>query len=123
MSDEITRLPVKFKEPPSEERTLEIVQRWGAGSCNHDFYFAGDPLTGASVMKNVTYIVSEAEAEVTCGHCKAKLNPTWVLVRLAHQETKYHETAKRYQEEMKRLSERQRTKCDRCGHMTRISRR
>jgi hypothetical protein len=46
----------------------------------------------------------------------------WVLTKLAHKETGYHETERRYHEEMKRLSERSRTKCEHCGQMTRISR-
>jgi hypothetical protein len=123
MTDEVTKLPVKFKHPPTGERTLEVVQRYGAGACNHMYYFDGDPLGGGSRMKNVTYLVDEGAAEVECGHCHAKLNPMWVLSKLAHNETSYHETSKRYHEEMKRLSERTRTKCDKCGHMTRISRR
>jgi hypothetical protein len=119
--DSVTRLPVKFKTPPSGERVLDVVR---GGGCNHDFFFAGDPLApGGAVMRPVTYIVDPAAAEVECSNCKAKLNPMWVLARLAHNETRYHETAKRYQEEMKRLSERARTKCAYCGQMTRISRR
>jgi hypothetical protein len=112
MTDEsVLRLPVKFKTPPSEERTLEVVHG-GFDRCNHNFIIVGGEI------KHVTYIIDEAAAEVECSNCKAKLNPMWVLARLAHHETRY-----RYQEEMKRLSERTRTKCDNCGHMTRISRR
>jgi Zn finger protein HypA/HybF involved in hydrogenase expression len=122
MSDEVAKLPVKFKAPPTGERTLEIVGPYGGGErCNHDFYFAGAP--GGSVMKRVTYLVDEAAAEVECSNCKGKLNPMWVLARLAHHETQYHEASRRYQDEMKRLSERSRTRCDKCGSMTRISRR
>lgn len=118
MTEEITRLPVKFKTPPSEERTLEVVRSGGPGeACNHSFYFAGN------AMRHVTYVVDPAAAEVECGHCHAKLNPQWVLTRLAHNETLYLETQKRYQEEMGRLHERSRTKCDHCGKMTRVSRR
>jgi hypothetical protein len=40
---------------------------------------------------------------------------------LAGEETKWHESFKRYQAEMRRLSERSRTKCQHCGQMTRIS--
>ena len=112
MSDEVTRLPVKFKARPTGERTLEVVH----GACNHSFNIVGGQI------KNVTYIVDPAAAEVECSGCKAKLNPMWVLARLAHGETTYHDTAKRYQEEMARLKDRSRTKCDNCGHMTRISR-
>lgn len=117
MTDEgVTRLPVKFKTPPSDERTLKIVQG-GFDGCNHNFVIVG------CEIKYVTYLVDPAAAEIECSNCKAKLNPMWVLARLAHDETRYHETAKRYQEEMKRLSERTRAKCECCGYMTRISRR
>jgi hypothetical protein len=114
MSDEVTRLPIKFKAPPTGERTLELV--CGGGVCNHSFTIDGGK------VKQVTYLIDEAAAEVECGACKAKLNPTWVLARLAREETKYHETAMSYQEEMRRLSERSRTRCDHCAKMTRISR-
>ena len=124
MTDDVTKLPVRFKAPPTGERVLEVVGRYGDGErCNHDFYFAGDPLSGGSVMKRVTYLVDEAAAEVECSNCHAKLNPMWVPARLAHHETQYHELASRYQEEMRRLSERKRTKCEKCGYMTRISNR
>jgi hypothetical protein len=117
LTDEVTKLPVKFKAQPSGERVLEVVHGGLRDGCNHSFNIVGGQ------VKHVTYIVDEAAAEVECGGCKAKLNPMWVLAKLAHNETKYHETAKRYQEEMARLSERSRTRCDACGHMTRISRR
>jgi hypothetical protein len=115
VTDGVTKLPVKFKTQPSGERVLEVIR--GGGECNHSFIIAGGQI------RNVAYIVDEAAAEVECSNCKAKLNPMWVLAKLAHKETQYHELAARYQEEMARLSERQRTRCDNCGKMTRISRR
>jgi hypothetical protein len=115
MSDDVTKLPVKFKHPPSGERTLEVVDRFGSG-CNHSFTIV------EGEVRQITYLIDEAAAEVECSVCKAKLNPMWVLARLAHNETKYHETARRYHDEMKRLAERSRTRCDHCGKMTRISR-
>ncbi len=102
----VTKLPVWFKaEPGSGDRTLEVVYTSG---CTHLF---------------TTYKVAESEAEVTCGKCGAKLNPIWVLVRLAHEDRRYLEAQQRYQEEMKRIEERERTKCEHCAKMTRISRR
>jgi hypothetical protein len=71
----------------------------------------------------VPYLVDEALAEVECGKCGAKLNPMWVLVRLANEDRRLNESQRRYQEEMARLNERERTKCEHCGQMTRISRR
>lgn len=106
--DKITKLPVKFKTPQAEDRTL--VFPWEVhkgGGCGHHF---------------VHYIVDQALSEVECGKCGAKLNPMWVLVQLANQDSRYEEGQKRYQEEMERLNERSRTKCFNCGEMTRISR-
>jgi hypothetical protein len=103
----VTKLPVRFKNPVPEERTVVLpheVQR--SGKCLH-------------FMKG--YIVDEALAEVECGGCGAKLNPMWVLVRLALEDRRMQEAANRYQEEMKRLDERSKTKCRSCGKMTPVS--
>jgi hypothetical protein len=106
--DNIKKLPVRFRKPLPEDRTLVRpfeVQHKG-GECSHLF---------------VQYIVDETLAEVECGKCHAKLNPIWVLGRLAREDRRYKDAAARYQEEMKRLSARSRTKCMNCGQMTRIS--
>ncbi|WP_232341271.1 hypothetical protein [Burkholderia pseudomallei] len=63
----------------------------------------------------------EPRDEVTCADCKEKLNPMWVLKQLSQAEHRYHELHARYHDELKRLSERSRTKCQHCGEMTRIS--
>jgi hypothetical protein len=113
MPDEIAKLPVKFKAPPKgDRRVLEVVNH---GPCNHVFTIEGGK------VRNVTYLIDPGAAEVQCSACGTKLNPMWVLAKLAHQETRYHEYADRYQDEMKRLGERSRTRCDGCGKMTRIS--
>ena len=105
--DEVTRLPVKFKRH-DEEVVLQRVQLVSQfPTCNH----------------YGSYIVDEAEAEVTCGRCGEKLNPMWVLQQLANKEHQWHRVREQYQEEMKRLDERSRTKCQHCGKMTSISRR
>lgn len=106
--EKVSKLPVRFKKPLPEERTLLMLHEVPKVGCQHLF---------------VQYIVDQALAEVECGACGAKLNPMWVLVRLACQDRRYEEGQKRYQEEMKRLSERERTKCGHCGKMTHISRR
>lgn len=107
--DNVKKLPVRFKEPVPGERTLvrpyEVMKD---GGCSHFL---------------THYIVDEKLAEVECGTCGAKLNPMWVLGQLANMDRRYEEAATRYQEEMKRLSERELTKCRHCGKMTRISRR
>lgn len=112
MTDEdekVKRLPVRFKPPVPEDRTLvrpfEVAK---GGGCSH--LFCG-------------YVVDEALAEVECGRCGAKLNPMWVLTRLANEDRRMAELRERYQDEQRRLSERSRTKCQHCGKMTRISHR
>lgn len=101
----VTRLPVRFKAPAPPERTL--VRPYEVGkrdACHHE-----------------SFVVDETKAEVECATCGTKLNPMWVLQHLASEERSFHDTHKRYVEEMERLSERSSTKCRHCGKMTRIS--
>jgi predicted nucleic acid-binding Zn ribbon protein len=107
--DKVKRLPVRFKKPVVEEgRTLQVVH-YEHDKCRHDL--------------KVTYLIREGETEVECSGCGTKLDPMWVLRKLAAHDSQYYRARERYQEEMKRLNERSRTKCEHCGHMTRISRR
>jgi hypothetical protein len=114
--DKIKPLPVRFKAPPTGETMLKVV-RSRSGECDHRWFFAGGQ------MKTVTYLIREGETEVECGNCNTKLDPMFVLLRLANEETQWARTREAYIEEMRRLSERQRTKCEHCEKMTRISRR
>ena len=107
--DNITKLPVKFKNPLPEERTVVGLWEVGKGaSCSHTF---------------TTYVVDDALAEVECGKCGAKLNPMWVLCRLAVDDRRMEASQKRYEEGLRRLGSRSRTKCLHCGKMTPISHR
>jgi uncharacterized protein YeaO (DUF488 family) len=69
------------------------------------------------------FLIDPQKAEVECADCGERLNPMFALEQLARKETKYHEFHARYQDEMQRLKERSRTKCENCGQMTRISHR
>lgn len=106
----VTRLPVRFREPPPTDRVLlgpyEIPL--GDSTCSHTF---------------VQYMVDPSLAEVVCGKCKARLNPMWVLEQLARADRRHAESQKAAREAQKRLDERSRTKCQHCNKMTRISRR
>lgn len=108
MSDkDVIQLPVRFKRR-DEEVVLQRAQLVPELSkCNH----------------YGSYLIGEAEAEVTCGRCGEKLNPMWVLGQLANREHQWHRLHNQYQDEIKRLNERSRTKCQHCGKMTTISRR
>lgn len=113
--DKVTPLPVKFKKQGDDEPMLKIVH--GGGKCDHRWVWRDGK------MHSVTYLICDGDAEVECSACGTRLDPMFVLRRLAGEETKWHEMSRRYQEEMKRLDERSRTQCDYCGRMTRISRR
>lgn len=114
----VTRLPVEFRHPPGEDAPfLQVVQPYDrATSCTHTFY-----ITGGRVQ-HVTYRFRDGETEVECSHCGTKLDPMFVLKELAKRESKYNETRRRAAEDMARLAERERTQCDHCGKITKISR-
>lgn len=103
MSDEtIVNLPVKFRDNDIE-RVVTVV-RAPYHACQHERFTVDDKL-----------------AQVVCRDCGVKLDPMQALVLIAHGETRYHELHARYQDEMKRLGERSKTKCQHCGKMTRVS--
>ena len=102
MDDTIAYLPVKHR-PDDVERVLTVVSPY-SGPCRHQ-----------------RFIIDERLLQVECADCKALLDPIQALVTLCRQETRYHELHERYQDQMQRLRERSRTKCQHCGQMTRIS--
>lgn len=103
--DKVKRLPVSFKTPLPPERTLFLPWEVKAEQCVHR-----------------AFVIDHEKSEVECKDCKAKLNPMWVLQKLAARDHRFQEAHVRYNEEMKRLDERTRTKCQHCGKLTRISR-
>lgn len=114
--DKITKLPVRFKLPPGEEgRALKVVDPYGRDECNHMWFWNG------SRMVNVTYLIRAGETEVECSNCEKKLDPMWVLTKIANKESQWNRSRERYLDEMKRLKERSKTRCLKCGYMTPIS--
>lgn len=67
------------------------------------------------------FIIDTALEQVTCGRCKERLSPMYVLQQLTRQETRYHELHARYADEMARLATRSKKKCEHCDKITRIS--
>jgi hypothetical protein len=119
--DNVKRLPVTFKKPPAEDDPpfLTIVSKWGdKGGCDHRSYY----VEGRGFVP-VTYQIREGETEVECSRCQTRVDPMFVLRIMATEETLWSRQRQRYMDEMKRLRERSRTKCMRCGYMTEISRR
>lgn len=115
--ENVTKLPIKFKAPPSDEGPMLEVVQYEPDGCNHKYKVIG------SKVVNARYLIREGETEVECNLCGTKLDPMFVLRKLAHEETNWHRTRKAYQAEMVRLNERKATKCEHCNRMTRISRR
>lgn len=105
-ADKVTRLPVRFKEPPDPDRVL-------VGP-----YEVGKPRSCDHLM--VQYVVSVSDAEVECSRCGGKLNPMWVLAQLATTDRRFFENAQAAKATEARRQERRRTKCENCGKMTRI---
>jgi hypothetical protein len=101
LDDNVTLLPVKNRKNVSEEKVFLVPP---PHKCFHR-----------------RYIVDQYAAEVTCGDCGEKLNPYFVLQQLSNKEHHYHELHARYHDELKRINERSRTKCEHCKQMTRIS--
>ena len=102
MTDEVTRLPVRYRDPQTET-VLNAVDR---PKCFHK-----------------RFDVDAAKEFVECRDCGERLNPMWVLQQLTIQESHWCRLHDRYQDEMARLSKRSRTRCARCGEMTPISHR
>lgn len=102
--DKITPLPVKHRDAV-QGRVLTIVKP-AYRECQHR-----------------RFTVDKRLKDVTCRDCGAALDPMYALIQLATQETEYHQLHERYQDELARLGKRQKTKCEHCGEMTRISHR
>lgn len=98
----LVALPVKYKAPLDGERFLVPVD---PTKCQHRGPFEID-------VKG---------DKCTCKACGETVGAMYVLERLMNQESRWMQTLARYQDEMKRLDERSRTKCQRCGQMTRVS--
>lgn len=106
--DKVQRLPVRFKKPLGDKAPILKVVHYKLGECSH---------------RDTTYLICASETEVVCGRCNTRLSPLWVLAQLAHHEHRMNDLNDQYDDQMKRLAERSRTKCEHCGRMTRISRR
>lgn len=105
-------------QPGAKVRKLPVSRRRDLGNGR-----TLAPVLGTKCFHQHGYLVDERAADVTCAACGEKLNPMWVLMQLMHKEHRWHELHARYQDEMQRLAERERTKCQHCGQLTRISRR
>lgn len=105
-SADVVQLPVKKAEPPDGSRMLQPVPY--VGRCSH---------------LNTSFEVDVDAGDCKCLGCGERVTAIFVLKRLMDKESRWMRTRAAYQDEMARLKARERTKCEKCGHMTRISNR
>lgn len=99
--ERVVKIGVKFKKQDPDDKMLSLVPRY-TGCINH------------------SYIIDAEAKEVTCSKCTKTFDPMSVLVDLARHESRWFEHKRQYVQEMKRLDEKSRTKCQHCGKMTRL---
>lgn len=102
---DVLALPTQKREPP--DGRLMLVQPPMSGCCHF----------------NTSFEVDDDAGKCKCLGCGEEVSPMFVLKQLMHLESRWMRTRDAYQEEMKRLKERERTKCQHCGKITRISHR
>lgn len=102
--DNVTALPVKPRLPLEEGAMLQPVP---FSKCHH-------------LM--ASFEIDVDAAKCFCKQCGGEVSAIFVLEQLMKQESRWMQRQRQYQDEMSRLAERARTKCQHCGQMTRISR-
>ena len=98
-ADNIVQLPQSKR--PQSDAPLEVVR---STKCQHG-----------------QFLVDEKLAEIECGLCHEKLNPMWVLVRLANDEWRLRDRWALLKADLRLMGERTRCKCKHCGQMTPIN--
>jgi hypothetical protein len=101
--ENVLQLPAKFKEPTGDRFLVPVPP----STCIHF---------------NGPFEVDVKGGKCMCKKCGGEVSPIFVLEQLMHLESQWMRTRAAYQDEMQRLSERSRTKCQKCGEITRISR-
>lgn len=102
---EVIRLPITKVEPP--DGSLMLVP----------------PPHGKCIHFNTSFEVDVDAGDCKCLGCGERVTAIFVLEQLMKKESRWNRTRQAYQDEMKRLNERARTKCQHCGEMTRIRNR
>lgn len=99
----VKRLPVEHRPPTDQGQFLREVPYT---ACRH---YRGP------------FEVDVNAGSCKCLACQGTVTPMFVLEQLMRQESEWNRTRRAYQDEMLRLQMRSKTKCERCGAMTRIS--
>lgn len=98
----VVPLGAEFKPPPDGE--LMLVPPPGE-ACQHD---------------NAQFEVDIRGGRCICKNCRGEVSPFFVLERLMRSESLWQRHRRCYVDDMQRLSERSRAKCQHCQRMTRI---
>lgn len=104
-TDNVHALPLKPRPAPDEGAMLQSVPHT---QCQHLL---------------ATFTIDLDAGKCFCKRCAGEVSPMFVLEQLMKQESRWMQTMATYQDQMKRLAERSRTKCQHCGEMTRVSHR
>jgi Zn finger protein HypA/HybF involved in hydrogenase expression len=105
MTDEnILKLPVKTRNPVSDPFLVAVPY----SQCRHEYG---------------PFEIDERSGKCKCKKCGGDVTPIFVLSELLKIDSLWQRRSETFQDEMKRLSERSRCKCQHCGKMTRISSR
>lgn len=99
----VLELPVKPRAKVDEGAMLQPVPY---SKCNHRF---------------TSFEIDPKANKCRCKKCGEEVSAMFVLEELMKVESRWMRTRESYQDEMKRLAERSRTKCRNCGEMTEIS--
>ena len=100
MSDKITQFPVKVRD---NSKQLHIA----------------NPFRGCQHKRA---IVDPKLLELECADCHVKLNPIQFLVMLAGTEAAYEWKQESLRQQQKKLDDRRRCRCTKCGEWTEIRR-
>lgn len=95
----VRALPVAARPDPNGRPMLNPVDR---AQCQHRGSFTLDADAG----------------KCFCDDCNGEVSPMFVLDQLMKEESRWMRTRSAYRDEMKRLAERSRTKCEKCGQIT-----
>ena len=99
---DVVELKVKHKSPLDKERFFATVE---ARRCAH---FGGP------------FELDADAGTCKCCECGENVSPMFLLEKMMKKESRWMANRERYLDEMRRLADRSRTKCDHCGKMTRI---
>ena len=100
----VSRLPVTMKASAEDSKVMLVPPPHDA--CRH--------------WKS-SFTVDMDAGICRCKQCGGEVSAMFVLKQLMHEESRWNQTRESYQDEMKRLKARSRTKCTHCGEITRIS--